>query len=98
MKYNPDGSISKYKARLVAKGFHQQEGFDFHETFSPVIKPTTVRVILTLAVSKGWPIHQVDFNNAFLNGDLQESMYMTQPEGFVIGDKTLVYKLNKSTV
>ena len=53
VKYNLDDSISKYKAQLVTKGFHQREGFDFHETFSPVIKPTTVRVVLTIVVSKG---------------------------------------------
>ena len=96
IKYNLDGPINKYKARLAAKGFHHhQEGFHFHKTFSPMGKPTTIRVILTIAISKGWPLHQVDFNNAFLNGDLQETVYMVQPEGFTISDKQLVCKLNK---
>ena len=61
-----------------------------------MVKPTTIRVILTIVVSRGWPIHQVDFNNAFLNGDLHESVYMVQPEGFTVGDKTPVCKLNKA--
>ena len=79
LKENPDGSINKYKARLVAKGFHQEAGFDFNETFSPVIKPTSIRVVLTIALSRGWSVRQLDINNAFLNGDLQEEVYMVQP-------------------
>ncbi|KAH9651886.1 retrovirus-related pol polyprotein from transposon RE1 [Citrus sinensis] len=71
-KYNTDGSISKHKARLVAKGFHQTAGVDYSETFSPVIKSSTVRVILSLAVMQGWNVRQIDINNAFLNGDLTE--------------------------
>ncbi|GAU39478.1 hypothetical protein TSUD_159100 [Trifolium subterraneum] len=71
VKENPDGSINKYKARLVAKGFLQTPGFDFNETFSPVIKPVTIRLILTLAVTYKWPVQQIDINNAFLNGLLQ---------------------------
>lgn len=83
-------------ARLVAKGFHQQESFDFHETFALVVKPATVRVILTIVVARKWHIHQAGFNNAFLNGNLNESVYMVQPEGFTFGDKSLVCKLNKA--
>ncbi|KAH9769651.1 retrovirus-related pol polyprotein from transposon RE1 [Citrus sinensis] len=83
VKYNPDGSISKYKARLVAKGFHQTQGVDFFETFSPVVKPCTIRIILSLTVMNHWPIRQLDINNAFLNGILTEEVFMHQPEGFI---------------
>jgi transposase InsO family protein len=97
LKHNSDGSIARYKARLVAKGFHQQQGIDFDETFSPVIKPPTVRLILSLAVSLHWPIRQLDVKNAFLHGTLKEEVYMTQPQGYI--DPThpnLVCKLHKS--
>jgi hypothetical protein len=83
LKYNSDGTIARYKARLVAKGFHQQYGVDFDETFSPVIKPPTVRLVLSLAVSLNWPLRQLDVKNAFLHGALKEEVYMTQPQGYV---------------
>ena len=78
-KENPDGSIEKYKARLVAKGFHQQAGFDFNETFNAVVKPTTIRIVLTIALSRGWSVRKLDINNAFLNGILQDEVFMSQP-------------------
>ena len=94
-KYNLDGSLQKYKARLVAWGFSQRPGFDFTEAFSPVVKPTSIRVILSLEISQSWPIRQLGVNNAFLNGDLMEDVYMTQPKGYEVGDGSLVCKFTK---
>ncbi|KAE8712228.1 hypothetical protein F3Y22_tig00110260pilonHSYRG00155 [Hibiscus syriacus] len=79
LKHNPDGSILRYKARLVAKGFTQVPGHNFCDTFSPVVKFTTLNVILTMAVSNAWELRHIDIKNAFLNGDLKEDAFMQQP-------------------
>ena len=82
-KFKADGSLDKYKALLVAKGFQQTAGIDFSKTFSPVVKAPTIHIVFTIAISKGWDIQKIDITNAFLNGDLQEDVYMSQPEEFV---------------
>ncbi|GKB54681.1 ribonuclease H-like domain-containing protein [Tanacetum coccineum] len=81
-KYNADGSLSRYKARLVANGRSQQQGIDCDETFSLVVKTATIRTVLSLIISRQWPIHQLDVKNAFLHGHLTETVYMHQPPGF----------------
>ncbi|GJY80518.1 ribonuclease H-like domain-containing protein [Tanacetum coccineum] len=95
-KYNADGSLNRYKARLVANGHSQQQGIDCDETFSLVVKPATIRTIFSLAVSRQWPIHQLDVKNAFLHDHLTKTVYMHQPPGFTDSTHSdYVYLLQK---
>lgn len=98
VKYKATCEVERLKARLVAKGFSQQEGLDYGETFSPIVKMVTVRTIIALAASKGWCIHQMDVHNAFLNDDLVEEVYMYIPAGFARQGEltTKVCKLHNS--
>lgn len=96
-KYDQDGNISRYKARLVVRGFSQVAGQDYFEAFAPVIKFTTVRIVLALVAQLTLECHQMDVKTAYLNGEVEEELYMEQPDGFVRkGQENLVCKLEKS--
>lgn len=82
-KFNVDGSLARYKACWIVRGFTQCEGVDYDEPFSPVVKPAMIRVVLSLATLQSWPIHQLNVKNAVLHGDLHETVYCSQPAGFV---------------
>ena len=97
VKMAVDRTIDKYKARLVAGGDSQKEGIDFHETWAPVVKMTSVRVLLSIAAMYDLELHQMDVKTAFLNGDLEEEIYMRQPEGYTVsGSEHLVCRLRKT--
>ncbi|GJU81697.1 putative zinc finger, CCHC-type containing protein, partial [Tanacetum coccineum] len=96
-KLNPNGNIERYKARLVAKGYTQKEGVDYKETFSPVSKKDSLRIVMALVAHFDLELHQIGVKTAFLNGDLHEDVYMAQPQGFKSkGQEHLVCKLKKS--
>ena len=95
-KLKLDGTIDKYKARLVAKGFRQHENIDFFDTYLPVTRITSIRVLIALADVHDLVVHQMDVKTVFLNGELDEEIYMDQPEGFIIpGQENKVCKLDK---
>jgi hypothetical protein len=97
VKRDEKGSVVKHKARLVVKGYSQQQGVDYEEIFTPVARLEAVRLLLALAANQGWEVHHMDVKSAFLNGDLMEEVYVSQPPGFVVTrreDKVL--KLRKA--
>jgi len=97
IKRKADGTIDRYKARLVAKGYKQRYGIDYEDTFSPVVKAATIRLVLAVVVSLGWSLRQLDVQNAFLHGVLEEEVYMRQPLGYKDPDHpSLVCKLDKA--
>ena len=97
VKETQDGEIERYKARLVAKGFSQKYGVDYEETYAPVAKFTSIRIVLSLAAKYTLKLHQMDVKTAFLNGGLDEDIYMAQPDGYVDADRPeYVCKLKKS--
>ena len=97
LKKDPNGEVVKHKARLVAKGYVQRQGIDFEEVFAPVARLNTIRVILALAANQSWEVHHLDVKSAFLNGELEEEVYVTQPEGFEVpNEKHKVYRLSKA--
>jgi hypothetical protein len=83
VKHKADGSVDRYKARLVAKGFKQRLDLDYDDMFNPVVKPTTIKLVLFIAVSQGWSLRQLDVQNVFLHGILEEDVFMKQPPEFV---------------
>ena len=94
-KTNMEGNVITYKARLVAKGYRQKQGVDYDETFSPVAKLKSIRILLAIAAHCDYEIWQMDVKTAFLNGNLTEEVYMTQPEGFISGSGSKVCKLRR---
>lgn len=97
LKKDPDGAIVKHKARLVTKGYVQRQGVDFDEVFAPVARMESVRLLVALAAEFKWKIHHMDVKSAFLNGDLNEEVYVCQPPGFeVTGEDSKVYRLKKA--
>jgi hypothetical protein len=97
IKHAADGSVEKYKARFVARGFSQVEGIDYEYTFSLVARYTSICTIIAQDASMGWKLHQMDVKTTFLNGEIDEEVYIEKPEGFVKHDeKTHVCRLKKA--
>jgi Reverse transcriptase (RNA-dependent DNA polymerase) len=78
VKKKSDGTIQQYKVCLVTKGYNQEEGLDYFKSYSPLVKPITIRVVMTITLSHGWSLRQLNINNVFLHGDLKETIYMHQ--------------------
>jgi hypothetical protein len=96
-KYNEKGEVEKYKARVVAKGYSQQYGVDYREVFAPVARWNTIRTILAITAIRGWCVYQFDVKSAFLHGELSETVFVEQPQGYLKkGNESKVYKLKKA--
>eukprot|EP00253_Pinus_taeda_P014985 PITA_14985 len=87
IKHGVDGSVEKYKVRFVARGFSQKEGIGYDDIFAPVARYTTICSVISLVVSQGWNLHQMDVKTVFLHGSIKEEFYVEQPEGFEIHDR-----------
>jgi len=96
IKFRSNGTLDRYKAWLVALGNKQEYGMDYEEIFALVAKMTTVRIIIAIAASQGWPIHQMDVKNAFLHGDLKEDIYMAPPPSLFSSSTSVICKLKRS--
>jgi len=97
IKHGANGSVEKFKAKFVARGFSQKEGVDYDEILAPVARYTTIHLIIALAASQGWSLHQMDVKNAFLHGSLKEEVYVEHPKGFEVQDRmTRVCRLKKA--
>jgi hypothetical protein len=97
IKHVADRSVDKYKARFIARGFSQKEGEDYDKTFAPVARYTSIRAIISLSASMGWSLHQMDVKTAFLNGEIEEEVYIEQPQGFEVHSRdTHVCRLKKA--
>ena len=97
IKHAVDESVDKYKARFVARGFSQKEGEDYDESFAPLARYTSIRAIISLVTSMGWNLHQMDVKTTFLNGAIEEEVYIEQPQGFEVHSRdTHVCRLKKS--
>ena len=81
------GSVEKYKAHFMAKGFSRKEGIDYEETFAPIARYSSIRTIISIAAEMGWHVHQMDIKTAFLNGVIEEEVYIEQPEGFKVENR-----------
>ena len=97
VKHTADGSVEKYKARFMAKGFSQKEGIDYEETFDPVAKYSSIQTIISLTAEMGWRVHQIGIKTAFINGVIEEEVFIEQPEGFDVEDwETYVCRLQRA--
>lgn len=97
LKRDATGKVTKHKARLLAKGYAQEQGIDYEEVYAPVTGIETVHLLLALSAKNNWQVHHLDVKTAFLNGEINEDVYVSQPEGYKKqGRENLVYKLSKA--